>query len=68
MIDSDFKVYMIEVNVNPCLEETNTFLKRILDRMLDEMFQLTIDKIFGNGLSDYNETGWEFISNIYFHR
>jgi len=37
---------MIEVNVNPCLEETNGFLKKLLENMLDGMFKLTIDKIF----------------------
>lgn len=38
MIDKDLKVYMIEVNVNPCLEETNLFLKDLLENMLEELF------------------------------
>jgi len=35
MIDEDFKVYLIEVNTNPCLEITSTLLARIIPNMLD---------------------------------
>eukprot|EP00330_Aristerostoma_sp_ATCC50986_P004141 CAMPEP_0114584608 /NCGR_PEP_ID=MMETSP0125-20121206/8278_1 /TAXON_ID=485358 ORGANISM="Aristerostoma sp., Strain ATCC 50986" /NCGR_SAMPLE_ID=MMETSP0125 /ASSEMBLY_ACC=CAM_ASM_000245 /LENGTH=238 /DNA_ID=CAMNT_0001779109 /DNA_START=1372 /DNA_END=2088 /DNA_ORIENTATION=+ len=46
IIDSDFYVWLIEVNHNPCLEESNEYLKKIIPRMLDDTFKLTIDKIF----------------------
>jgi len=46
MIDSDFAVWLIEVNTNPCIEESSPLLKALIPRMLDNAFTLTIDKIF----------------------
>ena len=34
MIDEDFKVYLIEVNTNPCIEESSPLLEMLLPRML----------------------------------
>ena len=34
MIDSDLKVWLIEVNTNPCLEESSPILEELLPRML----------------------------------
>lgn len=30
IMDSDLRLYLIEVNNNPCLEETNDFLKELI--------------------------------------
>lgn len=46
IIDTDLNVWLIEVNTNPCLEESSTLLSRLIPRMLDDAFKLTIDKIF----------------------
>ena len=46
ILDENFNTWLIEVNTNPCLEESSQLLKDILPRMLEDMFQLTIDKIF----------------------
>jgi hypothetical protein len=46
MIDSKLKPWLIEVNTNPCLEETSTLLRQLLPRMLDDAFKLTIDVNF----------------------
>jgi len=35
MIDKDFKVYLIEVNTNPCLESSSPLLGRIIPLMVD---------------------------------
>ncbi len=35
MLDSDFRVYLIEVNTNPCLETSSPLLGRIVPLMLD---------------------------------
>ncbi len=43
MIDSDFAVWLIEVNTNPCLEESSGLLRTLLPRMLDDAFKLTVD-------------------------
>lgn len=34
ILDTDFIPWLIEVNTNPCLEESSTHLKRLLPRML----------------------------------
>ena len=47
MIDEALKVWLIEVNTNPAIEECSAVLKMLIPRMLDDMFRLTIDRIFG---------------------
>ena len=39
-------MYLIEVNTNPCLEESSDLLKTLLPRMLEDMFKLTVDVVF----------------------
>jgi len=50
MVDNDLSVWLIEVNTNPCLDESSQILKSILPRMLDDAFRLTIDRDFPNPL------------------
>ena len=50
MLDYDFTVWLIEVNTNPCLDESSHLLKKILPRMLDDAFRLTIDRKFEHPL------------------
>ena len=42
----DYNCYLIEVNTNPCLEESSNILKVLLPRMLDDLFKLTIDQVY----------------------
>lgn len=46
MIDSDFKVYLIEANTNPCLEVSCPLLARIIPEMLDNSFKIALDPLF----------------------
>jgi hypothetical protein len=46
IIDGDLNVWLIEANTNPCLEESSKLLEVLLPRMIDDMFKLTVDKIF----------------------
>jgi len=46
MIDEDFKVYLIEVNTNPCLETSCPLLARIIQEMLDNSFKIAFDPLF----------------------
>ena len=39
MIDEDFKVYLIEVNTNPCLEISSTLLARLIPNMIDNVLR-----------------------------
>ena len=50
MIDSSLKAWLIEVNTNPCLEETSQLLKSYLPRMIDDALKLNIDVIFPDGV------------------
>lgn len=38
--------WLIEVNTNPCLEESSQLLKQLVPRMLNDAFKLTLDVIY----------------------
>lgn len=46
MIDSNLVPWLIEINTNPCLEETSKILSKLLPRMLNDAFKLTLDVQF----------------------
>lgn len=46
MMDESLKLWLIEVNTNPSLDETNQFLQALIPRMLDDAFKLTLDQEF----------------------
>lgn len=46
MIDEDFKVYLIEVNTNPCLETPNSLLQSLLASLIDHTFKIVLDPLF----------------------
>jgi len=46
MLDEDFKVYLIEVNTNPCLETTCPILHKIIPDVVDTGFRLALDPLF----------------------
>ena len=46
MIDEDFKVYLIEVNTNPCLETNCPILSKIITDMVDSGFRIVIDPLY----------------------
>jgi Tubulin-tyrosine ligase family len=46
IIDSDIKPWLIEVNTNPCLELSSPLLAQLIPKMIEEAFNLTVDKIF----------------------
>lgn len=39
MIDSQFKVYLIEVNTNPCLEASSALLGCLIPNMIESSFR-----------------------------
>ena len=46
ILDEDFNTWLIEVNTNPCLEESSKMLKAYIPRMVEDLLKLTIDQIF----------------------
>jgi hypothetical protein len=56
IFDEDFNTILIEVNTNPCLEESSKLLKCLIPRMLDDMLALTMDPLFNQSEDKYNST------------
>ena len=46
IVDEVFKVWLIEVNTNPCLEESSKLLQALIPRMIDDALKLTVDVVF----------------------
>jgi hypothetical protein len=46
ILDELLNTILIEVNTNPCLEESNKLLKCMLPRMIDDMLNVVSDPIF----------------------
>ena len=46
MIDDEFKLYLIEVNTNPCLELSSPLLARLIPNMLENAFKIAVDPVF----------------------
>ena len=80
IFDNDFNPYLLEINTNPGLEESSPLINMLIPRMIDDLFRLTIDKIFvpdyiNNKTMNYispfkvkdhddKENLWEKIGNI----
>lgn len=43
LIDEDLKIWLIEVNDHPYLGIANSYIGRILPRMIDDMLELVVD-------------------------
>ena len=54
ILDEDLNTVMIEVNTNPCLEESNNLLKHMLPRMVDDCLNIMMDPMFANGSATEN--------------
>ena len=69
MIDSASNVWLIEINSNPCLEESSPLLEKLIPRMMgiflisilysytlyiDDALKLTVDKIFNEKTMNEN--------------
>ena len=46
ILDNDFKPWILEINNNPGLGISSPVILKLVPRMLDDAFRLTIDKIF----------------------
>ncbi len=72
MIDEDLKPYLIEMNTNPCLELSCSFLARIIPQMIESTVRIAIDPFFPppvypkskkHSIPDPNEQLFELIFN-----
>ena len=46
IIDNDFKPWILEINNNPGLCISSPVIQKLIPRMLDDAFRLTVDKVF----------------------
>ena len=46
IIDNDFKPWILEINNNPGLCISSPVIQKLVPRMLDDAFRITIDKVF----------------------
>jgi hypothetical protein len=53
IFDEELNTILIEVNTNPCLEESNTLLKALLPRMIDDLMNIVMDPLFGHNGDKY---------------
>jgi len=74
MIDIAGQLWLIEINSNPCLEESNELLSQLVPRMIHDTLKLTIDQAFPpikGCIDDFPVKGysndeqlWEKIGNL----
>ncbi|CAI2376791.1 unnamed protein product [Moneuplotes crassus] len=50
IIDENFETWLIEINTNPCLEESSKILQALIPRMVDDALKLTLDPLFKKNL------------------
>ena len=77
IIDNDFKPWILEINNNPGLCISSPVIQKLVPRMLDDAFRLTIDKVFetryspdvidsnGNYKTKYQLDGFSDEENIF---
>lgn len=58
MIDDQFKVWLIEVNTNPCLSLSSTYLAKVIPAMLDNAFRIAVDPYFSEPNSKKHQGEW----------
>ena len=46
MFDFELNPFLIEINTNPGLEISSPLIKKLVPRMIDDAFRLTIDEYF----------------------
>jgi len=46
MIDKNLKVYLIEANINPCLEVSSLFSSRFVNSLIANTLRIAIDPLF----------------------
>ena len=77
MIDEELNPFLIEINTNPGLEISSPLIKKLVPRMIDDAFRLTIDIDYqtkysekrydseGNYISPFHVDGYSDNQNLY---
>jgi hypothetical protein len=65
IFDKDFNPFLLEINTNPGLEFSSILINKLLPRMIDDLFRLTIDKIFYTKYSlDHIDNNGKYVSSF----
>ena len=64
MIDEAFKVYLIEANINPCLNVTSSFSSHFIANLLDNTFKVALDPLFNSGEFGSKKSSGETVPEI----
>ena len=65
ILDEKLNTILIEVNTNPCLEESNNLLKKILPRMVDDLFNIVLDPIFTSGQAEKYKSKFKLTPEVF---
>ena len=77
IIDNEFNPWLLEINNNPGLSISSPIIEKLIPRMMDDAFRLTIDKIFNtryskecfdsnnNYISQFKLEGYNDTENIF---
>ena len=52
ILDNDFKLWILEINNNPGLSISSPVIEKLIPRMMDDAFRLTLDKVFNTKYSN----------------
>lgn len=68
MVDSNYRVWLIEVNTNPCLDMCNSYLSCLIQNMLADTLRLTVDRFCppctgGSPTQSSRRVGWVEVFN-----
>lgn len=72
MIDENQKVWLIEVNTNPCLELSSSLLSRLIPALIENVAKVAIDPVFPapewsysrkGQIPDFSENKFELVFN-----
>lgn len=66
IIDEDLNTYLIETNTNPCLEESNSLLRNMLPRMIDDLMNITMDPLFFPSETNKYKSAFPLPGNVFF--
>mmetsp|Transcript_14084 Transcript_14084/g.12436 ORF Transcript_14084/g.12436 Transcript_14084/m.12436 type:complete len:140 (+) Transcript_14084:324-743(+) len=72
MVDENQKVWLIEVNTNPCLELSSNYLSRLIPSLIENMVEISLDPLFPapewnasrrNPIPNFSDNKFELIFN-----
>ena len=67
MLDYKLKPWIIEVNTNPCLELSSSYLSYLIPSMVENSFRIVLDSLFPQATKTYSDPIIENKYDLIFH-